>query len=299
MKNLKKTTAVLLTVILLSGFYTTAATAIPDEWFSVESGYFNLAAVDVDTGTDNDTNNSTEKYKVRKGDTLSAIADCYGIPLNELVSLNKLGDADLIKEGQVLRVPSASVIHTVAQGETLSGIAEKYGLPVKTIADASGLKNSDYLVVNQRLVIPSAAAVLKGRQVKGASRGLPVGEMEWPVLGWISSPFGIRDGRPHKGVDIAADSGAPIKSVMPGRVVFAGPRGTYGLAVIVDHGDDISTLYAHASKILVSEGQWVKKGQVIGHVGNTGQSNGPHLHLELLIDGMHFDPLLCMKRQYA
>jgi murein DD-endopeptidase MepM/ murein hydrolase activator NlpD len=190
-------------------------------------------------------------------------------------------------------------VHTVNQGETLSGIARNFGVQVKDIAAANGLKNEDMVMAGQKLLIARNTGFQGSLGTGPASRGLPVGELEWPVVGWISSPFGMRDGKPHEGVDIAADHGAPIRAAMAGRVAFAGPRGGYGLTVIIDHGDGISTLYAHSSKILVTEGEWVGRGQVIALVGNTGKSKGPHLHLELLLNGVPYDPLICLGRTYA
>ncbi len=94
----------------------------------------------------------------------------------------------------------------------------------------------------------------------------------------------------HHGVDIAAEEGRPIKAVDNGTVVFAGERGTYGNTIIINHSRGIRTLYAHASTLEVSAGNRVKRGQVIGRVGSTGHSTGPHLHLELWYKGVPLDP---------
>jgi len=115
--------------------------------------------------------------------------------------------------------------------------------------------------------------------------------------GWISSYYGNRLHpilgyyRFHSGIDIAVDSGVPIKAAEDGTVIFAGSNGGYGNCVIIDHGGGISTLYAHASRILVQKGQDVRKGQTVALVGTTGLSTGPHLHFEVRIDGKTDDPL--------
>jgi len=111
-----------------------------------------------------------------------------------------------------------------------------------------------------------------------------------------SSPFGVRadpfTGHPahHAGLDLAAPEGTPVESSAPGLVVQAGPRPGYGLAVEIDHGLGITTLYAHASEILVQAGQRVERGEAVARVGETGRSTGPHLHFEVRTQGTPVDP---------
>lgn len=117
-----------------------------------------------------------------------------------------------------------------------------------------------------------------------------------PVAGRVSSPFGPRQlpdedaPRHHAGLDIAAPPGTAIRAAAGGRVVFAGERGGYGNAVIVDHGNGLTTLYGHASELLVAEGDVVRPGTPIARVGSTGRSTGPHLHFELRRGGRAIDP---------
>lgn len=120
----------------------------------------------------------------------------------------------------------------------------------------------------------------------------------WPLnpRGWVSSPFGmryhpiLRQHRLHTGIDIAAPTGTSIIAAEEGRVVYSGWLGGYGLTVIIDHGGRVSTLYAHASQLLVSAGQIVSRGQLIARVGSTGLSTGPHLHFEVRRNGEPVDP---------
>jgi len=112
----------------------------------------------------------------------------------------------------------------------------------------------------------------------------------WPVSGPVVSPFGMRWGRLHAGIDIGAGYGTPIHASASGTVIFAGWMGGYGNFVIIDHGGGISTGYAHQSSIAVGGGS-VSQGQVIGYVGCTGHCFGPHLHFEVRINGTPVDPL--------
>jgi murein DD-endopeptidase MepM/ murein hydrolase activator NlpD len=113
----------------------------------------------------------------------------------------------------------------------------------------------------------------------------------WPVNGPVVSPFGMRWGRLHAGIDIAASEGTPIRAAAAGRVVYAGWMSGYGNLVAIDHGRGISTAYAHQSGIAVGNGQIVSQGQTIGYVGCTGHCFGPHLHFEVRINGTPVDPL--------
>ena len=132
------------------------------------------------------------------------------------------------------------------------------------------------------------------------SRGSPAqgnGRFVWPVNGGVASGFGPRthpiygESRVHTGIDISASSGATIKAGDGGVVVMAGPNGGYGNWTLVDHGGGLATAYAHQSSIGVSVGQRVGRGEVIGRVGSTGASTGPHLHFEVRVNGNPVDPM--------
>lgn len=128
---------------------------------------------------------------------------------------------------------------------------------------------------------------------------LGTGVYTWPAPGYhtITSPYGMRfhpilqTRKMHTGVDIAAPSGADIVAADSGVVIYAGWNGGYGQVIIIDHGAGMSTLYAHQSRFVASYGETVTKGQVIGKVGTTGWSTGPHLHFEVRINGSYTDPM--------
>jgi murein DD-endopeptidase MepM/ murein hydrolase activator NlpD len=122
-----------------------------------------------------------------------------------------------------------------------------------------------------------------------------VPDLLFPVEGGcLSSPFGYRRGIFHSGLDITAAKGDLVTACADGRVVFTGSRKgyrSYGLTVLVDHGKDVFTHYAHLSRILVRKGQKVAAGEKIGLIGSTGRSTSPHLHLEVKVGGQHYNPV--------
>ena len=130
----------------------------------------------------------------------------------------------------------------------------------------------------------------------GNGDGKATGVMQWPVAGPVTSPFGWRIHpifhvrKFHTGIDIGAGYGTPIHAADGGRVIYATWMSGYGNTTIIDHGNGISTLYAHQSSILISSGS-VTKGQVIGYVGATGYATGPHLHFEVRVNGNPVNPL--------
>lgn len=119
----------------------------------------------------------------------------------------------------------------------------------------------------------------------------------WPVTGTITSYFGMRPDpftgvwRNHSGMDIAASTGTPIKAAEDGIVLHSGWIDGYGYTIILDHGGGISTLYAHASKLVAQAGQSVRRGETVALVGSTGYSTGPHLHFEVRLNGTRVEPL--------
>jgi len=123
------------------------------------------------------------------------------------------------------------------------------------------------------------------------------GQLGWPVSGEITSPYGYRV-HPiwgttiyHSGIDIGVDEGTPVHAADGGVVVWSGWMGGYGYAVVIDHGNGLSTLYGHNSELAVDEGQSVAKGQVISYAGSTGNSTGPHVHFEVRVNGDPVDPM--------
>lgn len=118
-----------------------------------------------------------------------------------------------------------------------------------------------------------------------------------PTQGTVTSEFGPRWGRRHEGIDIAAGVGTPVKAAADGVVRQASWNGGYGNAVVIDHGNGVTTLYAHNSELTVKPGDRVTSGQTVAKVGSTGDSTGPHLHFEVKVDGTKIDPRPWLKQR--
>lgn len=244
------------------------------------------------------------RYVVMPGDTLTSIAQKFGITVDTVKWANELElNPDLLRVGQELIIlPVSGVYHTVEAGETLSEIAKRYKVDPQVIVDykPNGLKSvDDPLPADKVLIIPGGEKPWVAPYVSAYSGPIPAasrkgtGRFVWPVSGRITSMFGqIVQGKPHRGLDIGAWVGTPVLASDSGYVVFAGwDRTGYGNLVVINHGNGFVTYYGHLSKILVKRGDSVAQGQQIGTVGNTGRSTGPHLHFEIRYNNVYRNPL--------
>ncbi|MGI9118721.1 MAG: murein hydrolase activator EnvC family protein [Acidimicrobiales bacterium] len=151
-----------------------------------------------------------------------------------------------------------------------------------------------------RIIREGEARAAAQRPMSGGAGGGPAdpsagaGGCIWPARGTVTSGFGYRWGRLHAGVDVAAPTGTPIWATKDGTVIFSGVQSGYGNVIILSHGGGLTTLYGHQSRLAASNGQEVRQGEVIGFVGSTGRSTGPHVHFETRYDGSPRDPRGCL-----
>lgn len=233
-----------------------------------------------------------ETHVVKRGDTLWELSQRYSVDWKTIAYANNLGLDGVIRPGQKLTIPlGKGSFHTVRLGENLWEIARQYGTTVADLVSANKIENPNRLKVGARLKIPGTKSVPATASVRQNLGSRFKGLWRWPVQGIITSPYGVRGSDFHHGLDLAADLGKKIYPIKGGVIEFSGYLNRiYGLAVIVDHGDGVRSLYAHNSENLVEQGERINASTAIAKIGSTGRSTGPHLHLEVYVDGDHIDP---------
>lgn len=258
---------------------------------------------------------SAFRHRVQQGDTLFALARRYGTSVSAIVTANGLPSAHRLRDGQLLAIPGrrgtgsaaapaarprATFRHRVAEGDTLFDLARRYGTSVSAIVAVNSLPSAHRLRVGQILALPGSGAREARPAVRsGSTEGVRTSRdtpsirsvLGWPARGVLTSRFGRRWRRHHDGIDLASPRGSPIHAALAGRVAFAGWYYGYGRAVIIDHGKGMTTLYGHASTLLVVTGQVVERGALIARVGCTGACTGPHVHFEVRVNGRAVNPL--------
>jgi murein DD-endopeptidase MepM/ murein hydrolase activator NlpD len=196
------------------------------------------------------------------------------------------------------------VVHVVRKGETLYRIARAYGLTADDLAEVNGVRDARALEVGDELFVPGATRAAEvppapagaapdpaPAVTAGPPEGERPGRMLWPLRGVLYSKFGPRQGQHHDGIDIAAPSGTLVTAAAGGKVVYAGVQSGYGSIVILRHAGGLLTVYAHASELLVREGEAVEAGAPVARVGQSGRTTGPHLHFEVREGTRPRDPL--------
>lgn len=238
-------------------------------------------------------NQTISLYVVREGDTLSSIADLFGVSRNTILWANDMKRGQALSVGQTLTIlPVTGVRYKIRKGDTIESIAKKFSGDANEIASFNGAEN-DSLAVGSEIIIPDGeitapVAVTVGKKMVSAKvsvSGRPgsarqSGFYMAPLASYIQTQ-GVHG---YNGVDMAAPVGTPIMAAADGDVIIArgsGYNGGYGDYVVIQHDNGAQTLYAHQSRVIVSVGQSVSKGQIIGYVGSTGKSTGAHLHFEI------------------
>lgn len=238
-------------------------------------------------------------HAVRRGETVYRIAKAYGIDPADLMETNGIADPRAIAIGTELFVPGATQVVEVppapvpgdpapaaapaappppaAPGQVGAGAGPSSHAPAPVPSPAERGPSSH--------LPPPAPAAYAARSGKEAP-------LAWPLKGVLYGRYGVRAGRRHDGIDIAAPEGTPVSAAAAGTVIYAGEQSGYGAIVILRHDGGLVTLYAHNSRLLVAEGEAVRRGEPIARVGQTGRTTGPHLHFEVREGTRPRNPLL-------
>ncbi|TDA68539.1 MAG: M23 family metallopeptidase [Clostridia bacterium] len=260
-----------------------------------------------------------ETYVVAEGDSLWSIARANGLTVEELQTANpQLEAADRLVIGQEISLVKLDpLLHVKITREVEKAEAIPYPTQVKD--DSSLYRGQEKVrqqgvdgekILRYRLVenngVPVEKQLLEEKVVREpvpkivargtratvtlASRGSGSGVLAWPLSGRINSGYGYRGREFHTGIDIDGAPGDPVRAAGAGTVIVVAWNGGYGREIIVDHGNGLATRYAHLSAAKVRVGDSVARGEVIGAVGSTGRTTGPHLHFEVLVNGGPTNP---------
>ena len=233
-------------------------------------------------------------YIVQSGDTLSVIAENFGVSINTILSENNLSLSSYIRPGDKLAIlPVTGVSYIIQSGDTLSSIAKEFGTTVDKILTFNDLESPSVIKTRQKLIIPGGrlgyTALSRTKSIYSSSSGTPsVNNFLWPTSSKRITKY---DHWRHHAIDIGGKTGNPVYATQAGRVERAGWSTGYGYNIVINHGGGIKTLYAHMSKFYVKRGDQVQQGESIGAIGSTGWSTGPHVHFEIIINGRKVNPL--------
>lgn len=226
-------------------------------------------------------------YVVREGDSLSQIAEMFGVSVNTIIWANDINHGSLITPGQKLAIlPISGIEYTVKAGDTLSKVVEKYGgnldevMEYNNIIDETKIASGDVVIIPNGYVSTPTKYTQK-TYVAGGASSYESGYYIRPVRG------GVITQRLHgyNAIDLGVPYGTPILASASGEVIISrdsgGWNGGYGNYIVLKHKNGTQTLYSHNSENTVYVGQKVVQGQVIGYIGSTGRSTGPHVHFEV------------------
>ncbi len=233
---------------------------------------------------DRPKNSTISRYVVKPGDTISSIATLFDVSQGTVLAANDLKKGAKLKPGQVLIIlPVTGIKYTMKSGDTLASIAKRFGGDVAEIASYNGLDEAT-VAVGDQIIVPngevpaSPGTAPTSKSTVKSSRS--VGQYIAPLARYTRTQ-GIHG---YNGIDMGAPAGTPVLAAAGGEVVVAregGWNGGYGSYVVITHDNGSQTLYSHMSQVSVYDGQRVAQGHVVGYVGSTGHSTGPHLHFEI------------------
>ncbi|MDK2817687.1 MAG: hypothetical protein PWR22_2316 [Moorella sp. (in: firmicutes)] len=262
------------------------------------------------------TTTASQEYVVKEGDSLWTIAREHGLLVDDIRAANPELQGERLDIGQRLRLTTAKPLLQVmvvyrqevkepvpyevkvetntdllrGQERVKQAGSEGERLVTYQVVTKNGVQVEKKVIQQQVLKEPVTKIVERGTRVVLASRGGGSGRLAWPTRGIITSPYGYRGREFHSGMDIDGYVGQPVGAAEDGTVTFAGYDGGYGRMITIDHGGGLVTRYAHLSGFNVRVGQRVNRGQVIGYVGVSGRTTGPHLHFEVLVNGSFRNP---------
>jgi LysM repeat protein len=220
----------------------------------------------------------------RTSDSLNKIANMYGTDVNSIRSTNYIEAIGLLYNGKRLVVHNKKgLLYKLSKGETLDTVCKKFKRSKEELLMINDKPGNYQFQVGEYIFIPNAYIRFKDFMLPMFNTKITsdFGQRVHPLFGMLKF---------HEGIDLKQKYGAPVRAACDGKIIYAGWAEGYGKLIIVKHHKGYTTYYGHLSKIRVKVGQYVFKGQVIGNVGTTGWTTGPHLHFEVRKDGVPINP---------
>ena len=237
----------------------------------------------VENQKDHTSSDRISVYVVRKGDTLGSIAKMFNVTVNTIRWANDISGSTL-SEGQTLTIlPISGVRHVVKKGDTIRSIAKLYKADINDVLSYNNISEGTVLSVGDIVIVPDGEI----SSYQNASPVRFVENQQQVVSGYYMRPVPGRTTQKlhgHNAVDLGSPIGTPIVAAAPGAVIISkigGWNGGYGNYVVIQHDNGTQTLYSHNQTNIVSVGDHVERGQIIGYVGLTGKTTGPHVHFEV------------------
>lgn len=263
-----------------------ATDASSSESLKAVSGTLRVSTEDIDFPM----NDTISVYEVKKGDTLTDVAKLFGVSKNTIIWANDLKSSK-ISQGDVLVIlPMTGIRHTIKKGDTIASIAKKYKADIDDVAKFNGIASDTKLALGDTILVPEGEitvvappvkkVIVKGKILESYANTTPSGFLTRPLAGGTKTQ-GIHG---HNAVDIAATRGTPVYAAASGKAIvvrLGSYNGGYGNMIVIQHANNVQTVYAHLQSAAITNGETVTQGQQIGLVGNTGRSTGPHLHFEV------------------
>lgn len=236
-----------------------------------------------------------QTYRIKSGDMIGVLAENYGVTQDTLISVNNIRQSRLIRPGQYIKIPSMpGILYNVkSTGETPQSIAEKYQVDAYKCAMANNMKLDNELKSGSSIFVPDAELDWMTKQEINGDLFIRPIHARYRIssyFGWRPSPFTGRRSW-HGGLDMACPAWTKIYAACPGRVIKVAYSNVYGNYVIIQHHSGYQTLYGHMIKQNCKVGQTVGTNSIIGYVGSTGQSTGPHCHFTIFKNGKMINPV--------
>ncbi len=281
-ESIKK--SALLSPSVLANSTDTTESSKSGEMLEVKNGPMRLSTEEIDYPLED----TITVYEVKEGDTLASIAKLFNVTVNTILWANNISGKK-VKQGDVLVIlPVTGVKYVAKNGDTLASVAKKYKGDISEIAKFNGVAEEASLAPGQEIIIPDGEVEAQKPKSTSGTPGKTIKKLLTTPLDFFVKPLAwfIKTQGIHgkNGVDLGGKLGSPIVATASGKVIVSkatGYNGGYGSMIVIAHKNNIQTLYAHLSQVYVQTGATVEQGQVIGALGNTGRSTGPHLHIEV------------------